>query len=135
MTSPVKRIVRRLRDTRLPQVSVKPSATVTIVLMITLSVFLLAGGVYNIMMKPRVLLPGAYYPIFYYSGLTEQTWSESIAAMILFLMGLAGAFVSYRSTRYAYKPRQAATLLLVGVALLIISFIGCEYIISLKSGI
>ena len=119
---------------RLPQVSVKPSATFTIVLMITVSVFLLAGGVYNIMMKPRVLLPGAYYPIFYYSGLTEQTWSESIAAMILFLMGLAGAFVSYRSTRYAYKPRQAATLLLVGVALLIISFIGCEYIILLKSG-
>ena len=120
---------------RLPHVSVKPSSTVTIVLMIAVSVFLLAGGVYNIMMKPLVLLPSQGFPIFYYYGLHEQTWSESLAAMILFLLGLAGAFVSYRSTRYAYKPRQATTLLMVGVALLIISFIGCEYIISLKSGI
>lgn len=135
MTSPVKKIVRRLKETRLPRVSVKPSATVTIVLMIAVSVFLLAGGVYNIMMKPLVLLPSPGFPIFYYYGLHEQTWSESLAAMILFLVGFAGAFVSYKSTRYAYKPRQAATLLLIGVALLIISFIGCEYIISLKRGI
>lgn len=120
---------------RLPRVSVKPSATVTIVLMIAVSVFLLAGGVYNIMMKPLFLLPGPGFPIFYYYGLHEQTWSESLAAMILFLVGLAGVFVSYKSTRYAYKPRQAATWLLIGVALLIMSFIGCEYIISLKRGI
>ncbi len=124
MASIVKRIISRLREMRLPRVSVKPPAIVTIVLLIAISIFLLAGGVYNIMMSP---------PIIGYSyGLQDQSWFESIVAIILFAVGFAGVFVSYKSTRYAYKPRQAAMLLLIGVALLLTSFIGCQYIFLLK---
>jgi len=126
MASLVKRIVSRLREMHLPRVSVKPPTIVTIVFLIAISVFLLAGGVYNIMMGP---------PIIGYSyGLQDQSWFESLVAIILFAAGFAGVFVSYKSTRYAYKPRQAAMLLLIGVALLLISFIGCESMILLKRG-
>jgi len=134
MASLVKRIVSRLGEIRLPRVSVKPPATVLVILLISVSIFLLAGGVYNVMMEPLVLLPTPSFPIFYYYGLQDQTWFESLEAIILFVLGFAGIFVSYKSTRYAYKPRQAAMLLLIGMALLLISFIGCEYTILLKRG-
>ncbi len=136
MVAPVKRIVRKLRERIPPHISIRPPIAFTIALLTLVSIFLLAGGVYNIMMKPLVLLPRASgFPIFYYYGLHEQTWFESLAAIILLIIGMAGMFVSYKSTRYAYKPRQATTLLLIGVALLLISFVGCEYIIMLKRGI
>lgn len=113
----------------------KPSSIILVFIMTAAMLLLFAGGVYNIMMQPPVLLPSASNPIFYYSGLQDQSWSESFIAMLLFAVGSAGGFLSYRSTRYAYKPREAAMLLAVGLILMFLAFIGCEYVIYAKSGL
>jgi ABC-type uncharacterized transport system permease subunit len=47
-------------------------------------------------------------------------------------MGIAGGYLAYRSTRYAYRPREARMFLLIGLALLIVAFLGSEILLTLK---
>jgi len=96
------------------------------------SIFLLGGGVYDILEKPMALLPAPGFPVFFYSGLQEQTLNESLQSIFLLTIGTLGCFVVYRSTRYAYRPRTATILLLIGLTLLILSFIGLEWVLALK---
>jgi len=129
------RLTRRLRQIQLPGVSLEgPSSTLIILLITIVSLFLLSGGVYNVIIQPPVLFPSPNFPIFYTYSLHEQSWSESLIAFLLFSLGTAGGYLSYRSTRYGYKPRQAAMLLVIGVIMLFLAFVGCEYIIWLKRG-
>ena len=133
MSHILRRITRRIRGIQLLRIS-RPSPALLVLIMGIVSIFLLGGGVYNIMIQPPVLLPSPSFPIFYYYGLQEQSWSESFIAIILFAIGSTGGFLSYRSTRYAYKPREAAMLLVIGVLMLFLAFIGCEYVIWRKRG-
>jgi hypothetical protein len=110
------------------------SLNLIVLLISALSLFLLAGGVYNIILQPPVLLPSPNYPIFYTYSLHEQSWSESIIALLLFSLGAGGGYLTLRSTRYGYKPREATMLLIVGIIMIFLAFIGCEYIIWLKRG-
>ena len=136
MSSLFRRIRRRIGRTRLTGIPLgRPSSIILAFIMTAVMLLLFAGGVYNIMIQPPVLLPTASNPIFYYYGLQEQSWSESFVAILLFAVGSAGGFLSYRSTRYAYKPREAAMLLAIGIILMFLAFIGCEYVIWAKRGL
>jgi ABC-type uncharacterized transport system permease subunit len=52
--------------------------------------------------------------------------------MLFLVMGMVGGFLAFRSTRYTYRPREAKMFLLIGLALLVVSFLGTEIILSLK---
>lgn len=112
----------------------KPSAVVLSVIAIAVTIFLFGGGLYNIIMKP---LPSVYYGgrfLFLYPRLSEQFIADSITAMILYSFGIIGLIAMYQSTKYAYKPRQAYMMFLVGVALLLIAYIFLEVTIRIKMG-
>jgi Ca2+/Na+ antiporter len=97
-------------------------------------VFLLGGGLYDIIMKP---LPAVYYGgrfIFLYPQLSEQFVADSITATILYSLGVIGLMSIYQSTKYAYKPRQAYMMFLVGITLLLLAYILLEAIIKSKIG-
>jgi hypothetical protein len=47
-------------------------------------------------------------------------------------MGAIGLVIVYQSTKYAYKPRQAYMMFLIGVVLLFMAYILLETTISLK---
>ena len=111
------------------------SLNLLVILISALSLFLLAGGVYNIIFQPPVLLSSSNYIIFYTYSLHEQIWGESIIAFLLFSLGAGGGYLAHRSTRYVYKPREATMLLVIGVIMLFLAFIGCEYVIWLKRGV
>ncbi|MFQ6076503.1 MAG: hypothetical protein ACE5Z5_10280 [Candidatus Bathyarchaeia archaeon] len=126
-------LARMIRKIRLPQVSpTKPPSSVIVILMVLISIFILGGGVYNIMMKPLALLPTPTYPIFFYFGLHEQMLSESLIFIFLLIIGVIGGYLAYRSTRYLYRPREAMIMMLIGVTMLFLAFIGCEYVLGLK---
>jgi len=111
----------------------KPSSLVLAFIAIALAIFLLGGGVYDILEKPLALLPGLSGRYIFYIPyrLHEQTLNQSLIAMLLYSLGVTGFLLMYQSTKFAYKPRQASSLLLIGAVLAVLAFFCCEYIIWL----
>jgi hypothetical protein len=112
--------------------NIRPSAMILSILAMAFAVFLFGGGLYDIIMKPY---PAVYYGgrfIFLYPDLSMQFLSDSIEAMMLFTLGAVGLVAVYQSTKYAYKPRQAYMLFLVGVVLLFLTYILLEATVQLK---
>ncbi|MEM3788867.1 MAG: hypothetical protein QXN95_03260 [Candidatus Bathyarchaeia archaeon] len=99
------------------------------------AVFLYGGGLHLIIVKP---LPAVYYGgrfLFVYPQLSEQWVSDSLIAMILFTMGVAGAIFIYQSTKYAYKPRQAYITFMMGAILLFVAYISLEAVLHYWKGV
>ena len=89
---------------------------------------------YTIIMKP---LPSVYYGgrfLFLYPQLSEQFVTDSVIAMILYSLGIIGLILMYQSTKYAYKPRQAYMMFVVGTVLIFIAYILLETTINIKLG-
>jgi hypothetical protein len=101
-------------------------------IVISYAIFLFSGGLYMIISSP---LP-AYYTgtrfIFIYPDLGYQFISDTIIAIMLYAMGFAGLLAVYQSTKYAYKPRQAYMMMVIGVTLLLLAYIFLEDAILIK---
>jgi hypothetical protein len=109
-------------------VTLKPSTILLAALAIGASVFLLGGGIYDILEQPIVaFVSGGRIIPYYPQALNEQLLAESIASMVLYSLGIVGLILVYQSTRYAYNPRQAYTTLLIGLSLLLVGWILVEY--------
>jgi phosphotransferase system glucose/maltose/N-acetylglucosamine-specific IIC component len=79
--------------------------------------------------------PAVYYGgrfLFLYPQLSEQFISDSIVSMILYSLGIVGLITIYQSTKYAYKPRQAYLMFLVGLVLVFLTYIILEVTIQIK---
>jgi quinol-cytochrome oxidoreductase complex cytochrome b subunit len=111
-----------------------PSSSFMIIILLAFSIFVLGGGIYNIMERPLAITPGPSRSWTFYVpyDINRQTLNESILAMLLFLMGIAGYFTYYLSTRYVYSPRRAWIIALIGISVLIIAFVGSQYSLDLK---
>jgi len=97
------------------------------------SVFTLSGGIYDLMEKPLALLPrGGGWTFIYRGNIHIQTLNESIVAGIAYILGLGGLYMVFRSTKYAYRPRQAYILLLVGVLITLLSFYYANVLLQSK---
>jgi hypothetical protein len=113
----------------------KPSNLVLALIVIAITIFLFGGGLYLIIVKP---FPAVYYGgrfLFVYPQLSEQWVSDSIIAMTLFAFGVVGLLLIYQSTKYAYNPRQAYLVFLMGAALVLISYISIEAILHYWKGV
>ena len=112
----------------------KPSSFTISIIVIAYAIFLFGGGLYSITSEP---LP-AYYTgsgfLFLYPELGGQFLSDSIIAVTLYAMGFVGFLAVYQSTKYAYKPRQAYMMLVIGVTLLLMAYIFLEDAILIKLG-
>jgi len=106
----------------------KPSLLIVAASVVAVSLFLLAGGIYDILIQPVVAIvaSGGRIISFYPYGISEQLLLESVIIMVFYALGVAGFLIAYRSTKYVYSPRQAYRFLLVGCALLLISYVLIE---------
>ena len=112
----------------------KPSTLILSIIAIAIAIFLFGGGLYDLTVKP--------YPAVYSGGrfilvdprLSEQFITDSIVATILYSLGVFGLLVIYQSTKYAYKPRQAYMMFIVGAVLLLLAYIFLEAAIQKKMG-
>jgi len=94
---------------------IKPSTTLTIIIALAIVGFILAGGIYDLLEHPISLLPTASgYSVLISGTLGQQTLNESLIAGFLYMLGLAGLYMLLRSTRFAYRPRNAYLLLMIG---------------------
>jgi len=103
--------------------------TVAVVLF---SIFIVGGGIYDVLTNPPAIRRWGtgWTAIEPFSD--EQTLSESLVSMILAGLTFAGLLVSYRSTQVAYDRRKANTMLLGGIALIVLGLAGSYYLIFLK---
>jgi hypothetical protein len=100
------------------------------------SMFMAAGGIYNLMEKPLALLPrGGGWTFIYRGNVHIQTLNESIVASIVYVLGISGLYMMFRSTKYAYRPRQAYILLLIGAAITLLSFYYTNVMLQSKIGV
>lgn len=110
-------------------VTARPSMLVITAIVIAASIFLLAGGVYNLLEQPMMLWWTGEKFLFYYPySLNEQFVLESVFIMIFYALGAIGFLLTYQSTKYAYRPRQAYILLLTGALLIFSAYICVEYV-------
>lgn len=109
-------------------VTAKPSTILLAASVLSVSVFLLGGGVYDIVEQPIIaFVSGGRIIPYYPQALNEQLLGESVASMVLYSFGIVGLILIYRSTKYAYNPREALTTLLIGLALIIIAWMLIEF--------
>lgn len=110
----------------------KPSNLFIPTVVIGFAIFLFAGGIYDLIQRPAAAV---YYNnrfLFLNPYLSEQFVSDSIVAAIIYSLGVAGLMVTYQSTKYVYKPRQAYMMLLIGLALMMMAYIFLEETIRIK---
>ena len=110
-------------------VTAKPSVLVFAVVIIAASIFLLGGGLYDLLEKPLFAYftsQGRFISVYPYS-LNEQFIAESIFVTLLYAIGAAGILLTYQSTKYAYRPRQAFMFLLIGILFIVVAYICVEY--------
>jgi len=109
----------------------RPPRSLIAAIVMGISIFLLGGGIYNIFMKPLVVLPlggGRFLPFIPYR-LNEQLLVGSIGVMILYALGSLGLILIYYGTRYMHNRRHASILIGIGAALFLISFAMVESIL------
>jgi hypothetical protein len=112
----------------------KPSNLIIPLAAIAIAVFLFGGGLYDIIVQP---LPAVYYSgqfLILYPTLSEQFLGDSIIAITLYSLGVAGLVAIYQSTKHVYRPRQAYMMLIVGVILVLIAYMFLEAAIRIKLG-
>ena len=110
-----------------------PSAFIVTAVGISYAIFLFGGGLYTLINHP---MPSAYFNnqfYFLYPDLGSQFIADTIFSVILYALGFVGLFFIYQSSKSAYKPRQAYMLLVIGVALLLLSYVFLEGSIAFKA--
>jgi hypothetical protein len=67
-----------------------------------------------------------------YRGLSRQFLLEGIVGGIMYLIGFAGFYFMYHSTRHIYRPRYSQMLIAIGIVLILVSFITCQFMVNSK---
>jgi OST3 / OST6 family, transporter family len=103
------------------------------VLMVIFIIFVLSGGVYDIIESPPASLQtssGTLTSISPYAG--EQTMNESIVIMFLYSCCFVGLFLVGRSSQVLYDKSKANLSLMIGLGLALIGFTGAYVVLMLK---
>ena len=109
-----------------------PTAFLVTSVGISYVIFLFGGGLFTLINQPS---PSAYVNnqfYFLYPDISSQFISDTLISVTLYVLGFFGLLSIYLSTKSAYKPRQAYMLLVVGVTLLLLSFVFLEGSIAFK---
>jgi hypothetical protein len=93
---------------------------------IAFATFLFGGGLLTIIDQPAVAIYSGTKFYFLYPALDRQFVMDTVFSVMLYAMGLAGLLLLYRSTKSAFKPRQAYMALIIGVTLVLLAWLFLE---------
>jgi hypothetical protein len=99
------------------------------------SLFVLSGGLYNILENPPIYIPYGSRYLTLHPYLSEQTVYESIFVFLSNGAVFMGLWLSYRSTQVAYDKSKANRWLILGVGLTLIGISANYLIIEMKKSI
>jgi len=108
-------------------------STMTIGLVaIAFATFLYGGGLLTIVDQPPISIYTGETFYFLYPALDGQFVMDTVFSIILYAIGIAGLLFIYRSTKSAFKPRQAYMGLIIGAMLVLLAYIFLEGAILTK---
>jgi hypothetical protein len=108
------------------------STTVISIIMILFITFIAGGGIYDLLDNPPSLYPVGDRWVAVHPFQGEQTINESIVSMTLTLFMVGGLILSYKSAKVANDSRKANTMLIIGIALILMGLAGSHYLLILK---
>ncbi len=121
----------RMSFVKLAPGSSRPLLPIGEFLILGFTIFVLAGGLFVLVGAG----PGASGLLTRQSGLTfvypdinTQTPQEGVFAMLLYSLGIVGLYTLFISTRSAYRPNRAYTMLGIGLFLTFV-FIAAAYFV------
>lgn len=120
MSFSLSRWFRRISESR-------PSSTTFTIVVVAFAVFLFGGGLLTIITRPDIAIytqQGRF--LFLYPELSGQFVMDTFLSAMLYALGLLGLLLIYRSTKNAFKPRQAYLGMIVGVSLVLLAYIFLE---------
>jgi hypothetical protein len=102
---------------------------------VTFCLFILGGGIYNILENPPTIIPlqSGYSSIHPY--MSDQTVTEGYVIMLTNAAIVAGFYMTYRSTQVAYNRSNANRWLIAGIFLIVLGFGGNYVILQIKRGL
>lgn len=110
----------------------KPSAMTLGLIGIAFAAFLFGGGLLTLIERPAVTVYTGTRFYFLYPALDGQFVMDTVFSVMLYAMGLVGILLIYRSTKSAFKPRQAYMGLIIGFTLVLLAYIFLEGAILTK---
>ena len=125
----------RLEIRKIPDIPM-PSRNVLFVILLAFMGFIIAGGIYSM---TRYTVPLTYQniggyitPEFFWNDLHEQFILEGIGFAIVVMLGFAGTYSIYTSSKHFYRPNYAYILIAIGIAMLLVAFVLAEVMIQEK---
>ena len=111
-----------------------PSLAIISIVGVAYAIFMFGGGLYTLINHPAVSFynPQTNQFLFLYPDISNQWVSDTVISAMLYALGFVGLLFVYRSAKSAYKPRQAYMMLIIGVTLLLISYVFLEGAINFK---
>ncbi|MFX1479778.1 MAG: hypothetical protein ACFFCI_16770 [Promethearchaeota archaeon] len=112
-----------------------PSRSLSVIAIFIVLFVLQTGIAYLLVRKPPAI--GATQqgdPLFILVDLNEAFIIESIVSSILIIFCSIGFIFLYQASKYVYNRKMAIWILFIGVILIIVTFIGLQYIIAVKTG-
>ena len=104
-------------------------------LVLTATVFFVGGGLYDLLQKPPPLGLGSSRSWRFYVpyDLSVQYLNESIFFMIFFCIGFLGIFILNRGLRKWQTQRNVLMILLVGILMLSLGWVGAFFLLWMKA--
>ena len=118
----------RLEKPRLKIPRKAPSTESIFIVAMSLILFVLSGGMYVIVNYKS--LPQGFMVI---GQLSQQTVIEGIVAFAFLVIGFIGFIIIYQSTKHVYRPEYARTLLLIGIVLAFVGYVGLNWLLLKKA--
>jgi hypothetical protein len=115
-------------------VTAKPSLLLIAAIAVAVSIFFLGGGLYDLFERPLIaaFAAGGRIIFYYPYGINEQFVAESMFVMIIYAIAVVGLLLAYESTKYAFRPRQAFMLLLVGCTFIFVAYVLIEFLLRAR---
>jgi hypothetical protein len=110
----------------------KPSTLLVTIVVLGGAIFLFGGGLYDIIVQPLASFYTGSKFYFLYPDLSSQFLFDTVLSAMLYVLGFVGLLSIYQSSKHAYNPRSAYMQMILGVTLLLISYIMLEYFIHIK---
>ncbi|MFX1500967.1 MAG: hypothetical protein ACFFDH_08400 [Promethearchaeota archaeon] len=112
-----------------------PSRSLSVITTLII-LFVLQSGVVYFMIRdpPSIGANSQGQPIFIYTDLHESFIIEGIVASILILFCSIGFIALYQASKYVYNKKMAMWVLVIGIVMIIISFVILQYMINVKIG-
>ena len=94
--------------------------------------FVLSGGIYNLLESPPPFLPYGNRYLMVDPRFDRQTLYESIFIFLSNAAAFLGLWISHRSTQVAYDRSKANKYLIIGIVLTLAGIMGSYLMIELK---